>query len=215
MALAGNRAAQAREALTWTFTSKPCQHGGFGWHHGLRGGSGRLSSGRPTPARRWCAILHISYDTSYKHQLLWCCGQSSLAVCMRYVVRIQALCIFLQNILFAYVRVYTDSYPDAQCLYAYIWSCISIYVDLYQYSVIQSHTCTFADILSIYEYILICTEYRCCLLSGSQFSERFRQTKENIVYQSTYLYIRQHFLIFPHEWCIWPGWHVRFQKVML
>ena len=30
----------------------------------------------------------------------------------------------------------------------------------------------YADILSIYQYILICTEYSCCLLSGSQLSER-------------------------------------------
>ncbi len=132
-----------------------CQHGGLGWYLGRRGGRCRLNSlnsGRPTPARSWCAILHwhISYDTRFEHQRWWCSGQSSLAVCMRSMVRIQALCIFLQNVLYAYIRVYTDLYPDTQCLYEYIRSCVSIHVVLYQCSDIQSHTWMYADVLSIY-----------------------------------------------------------------
>ncbi len=154
-----------------------CQHGGFGWHHGRRGGRGRLSSGRPTPARRWCAILHISYDTRFEHHRWWYSGQSSLAVCMRSMVRIQALNIFCK-MFYTRIYAYTNLYPDTQCLYAYILSCISIHVvtlwsciSVQIYRVILACMLIYSVYTSIYWFVL--STKGCCLLSGSQFSERF------------------------------------------
>ncbi len=96
------------------------------------------------PARQWCARLHISYDTRYQHQRWWCSGQSCLAVCMRSMVRISILCIFLQDVFFyAYIRLYTDLYPDTQCLYTYILSCSSIHVLIRVYN-------------EVYRVLLVC-----------------------------------------------------------
>ena len=83
---------------------------------------------------RWCAILHISDDTPYRHPRSWCSGQSSLAVCMRSMVQISILCIFLQDVLYACIRLYTDLYPDTQCLYTHIRSCSSIHVLIQVYN---------------------------------------------------------------------------------
>jgi hypothetical protein len=50
----------------------------------------------------------------------------------------------------------------------------------------------YADILSIYQYVLICAEYSSTAVAFSQvvrFLRDFRQTKENIVYQGTDLYL--------------------------
>ncbi len=96
------------------------------------------------PARQWCAILHISYDTRYQHQRWWCSDQSSLAACMRSMVRISILCIFCKMF---YMRIYayllTDLYPDTQCLYTYILSCSSIHVLIQVYN-------------EVYRVLLVC-----------------------------------------------------------
>jgi hypothetical protein len=166
------------------------------------------------PARQWCAILHISYDTRYQHQRWWCSGQSSFAVCMRSMVRISILCIFLQDVLYAYIRLYTDLYPDTQCLYTYIRSCSSIHVLIRVYNevyrVILVCMLIYFVHTSIYWFVLSTAVAFCQVVS---FLRDFRQTKESIVYQSTDFYILQHFSIFLHEWSIW--WLLRFQKAML
>ncbi len=140
-------------------------------------------------------ILHISYDTRYQHQCWWCSCQSSLAVCMRSMVRILILCIFLQDVLYAYIRLYTDLYPDTQCLYTYILSCSSIHVPIVYnkvYRVLLVCMLIYPVYTSIYWFVLSTAAAFCQVFS---FLRDFRQTKENIVYQSTGLYILQHFLM--------------------
>ncbi len=148
------------------------------------------------------------------HQRWWCSGQSSLAVCMRSMVRISILCIFLQDVLYAYIRLYTDFYPDTQCLYTYIRSCSSIHgvIRVYNevYRVLLVCMLIYSVYTSIYWFVLSTAVAFCQVVN---FLRDFRQTKENIVYQSTGLYIRQHFSMFLHEWSIW--WLLRFQKAIL
>ena len=72
---------------------------------------------------------------------------------MRFPVRICESCLFLQNVTYAYIRVYTDLYADIQRSWAYIRSCTCSYAYMPRYT-------GFIDGYKVvYLYILICTEY--------------------------------------------------------
>ncbi len=74
-------------------------------------------------------------------------------------------------------------------IFAYILTCTqihSVYTHIYglaavfmcSYECIQSHTCIKLYVCWYTQYILICTEYSCCLLSASQLSQPFWETLE-------------------------------------
>ncbi len=84
------------------------------------------------PARQWCAILHISYDTRYKHQRWWCSGQSSLALCMRSMVQSRYyayFCKMFNTRIYAYLLTCTQKHS----VYTRIYGLAAVFMCPYKY----------------------------------------------------------------------------------
>jgi hypothetical protein len=93
-------------------------------------GAGRAAGS--APARQWCAILHISYDTRYQHQRWWCSGQSSLAVHEINGSNLDTMHIFARS----FLRVYTLIY----------WLVPRYTVFIHVYTVLQQYSCAHTSI---------------------------------------------------------------------
>ncbi len=109
-----------------------------------------------------------------------------------------------------YRHVYTCIRTCAQIymVYTRIHAFMRVYTEIY--IIILVYILIYLVYRSIYWFVLSTVVASCEVVS---FLRDFRQTKENIIYPSTDLYIWQHFSKFLHEWRIW--WHVRFQIALL
>ena len=85
----------------------------------------------------------------YEHWLS--SGLVSLAVCIRFTVRILRLCTFFRNVLYAHIPAYTSIYQHIPAYTGIYWHVLGIYLHILSISV---HTFIYWRILSTYYHIL-------------------------------------------------------------